>query len=43
MAPVIFFTAKAPPKLPLVISYRIREAATAKLDALKMSQQNSSQ
>lgn len=26
MAPVIFFTAKAPPMLPLVISYRIREA-----------------
>ncbi len=26
MAPVMFFTAKAPPKLPLVISYRIREA-----------------
>lgn len=33
MAPVMFFTAKAPPRLPLVISYRIREAVIAKYEA----------
>jgi len=31
MAPVMFFTAKAPPMLPLVISYRIREAGIESL------------